>query len=781
MIKMPNKNPGYANLKYFMLMFALGCGIFLLSALPFAAQSDGIFYFYGDFNSQQVPFTVCFAGNFSVPEFDFNAGTGMDYLNAYSFYNLFSPFTLIFRIFPKSAAVYIFPFVIAIKFGFCAANAYIYISRFCRTDAYAASGAMLYTFSGYTMVTFVYHYLDALVFFPLLLAAPEAAVTEKRRGVFGIAVTVCAFTNYYIFGIEAIFLIIYFLLRLTDKDFRITRADFLCLAAETLLGLAAAGIVLVPAASYMLNSPRLGNSFTGLKDMLLYETPWRYGRIFQAIFIPSDLQGYTNFFPDFEGPYPAGSRWSSQALFIPVFGISGATAYISANRKSGFARLMAVCAVIALIPVLNSIFSLGSSIYYARWMFAPTLVMACMTARALENDPRHFKAGLIINGAAAAALTLFSFIFPIDRLSLWKTGAYYSHPQKYFQLAFAAAGLIIAALLLFKTKRDGQFPLKVLAAVSAAAFAFTEATVLFGMGDTRYQETAVTAFTESPAIEESEYGKRICTEENLINRSLIWGIPSTYIFSSIVPGGLYDYCSALEIVTGDMNNDYASQCLMSAKEMIVCRLPVYSEEDYMEKVGQTIPEEYVPYDIQEHYAVYENPNFIPIGFCYDSCISEEDFLSLDEETRKSLMLKTMVVEDTDAVSEYLEKADISEIHSLNDTEFAEECAARAKTSAHSFKTDGNSYTAEITLENPELVFFSVVYDKNFTVYVDGTETEAVKANFGFQAIPVPAGTHTVRAVYHSPERDAGAVCSAVGTSGLAVYIAGAYIIKRRRH
>lgn len=776
---MLNKNAKASNFKYFILMFALGCGIFLLAALPFASQSDGIFYFYGDFNSQQVPFTVDFAGGFSVPEFDFNAGTGMDYLNAYSFYNLFSPFTLIFRIFPKNAAVYIFPFVIALKFGFCAANAYIYISRFCRTDAYAALGALLYTFSGYTMVTFVYHYLDALVFFPLLLAALEAAVTEKRRGVFAVAATVCAFTNYYIFGIEAIFLILYFLLRLTDQGFRITRTDFLCLAAETVLGLAAAGIVLVPAVSYMLNSPRLDSHFTGLGDMLLYEPPWRYGRIFQAIFIPSDLQGYTNFFPDFEGPYPAGSRWSSQALYIPVFGISGATAYISTNKKSSFARLMVICAVISLVPMLNSIFSLGNSSYYARWMFAPTLVMACMTARALENDPKRFKAGLIINGAAVAALTLFSFIFPIDKLSMWKTGAYYSHPQKYFQLVFAAAGLIIAALLLFGTKRDGQFPLKMLVMVSAAAFVFTEMTILFGMGDTRYQETAVTAFTESPAIEESEYGKRICTEENLINRNLIWGIPSTYTFNSITPRGIYDYCSAAGIGTDDLNSSYASQCLMSAKEMIVCRLPVYSEEDYTEKVGQTIPEEYVPYYIQEHYAVYENPNFIPIGFCYDSCISEEDFLSLDKETRKTLMLKIMVVEDTDAVSDYLEKTDISKLHCLSNTEFAEECAARAKQSAHSFKTDKNSYTAEITLENPELVFFSVIYDKNFTVYVDGTETEAVKANFGFQAIPVPAGTHTVRAVYHSPERDAGEVCSAVGTGGLAVYIAGAYIIKRR--
>ncbi|MDE5991691.1 MAG: YfhO family protein, partial [Oscillospiraceae bacterium] len=345
-----------------------------------------------------------------------------------------------------------------------------------------------YTFSGYCMVTFVYHYLDALVFFPLLLVSLETAVTEKRRGFFGIAVTLCAFTNYYIFGTEAIFLILYFLARLTDKSFRVSLRDFFCLAAETVLGLAAAGFVLIPAAVYMINSPRLGDSFGGLRDMMIYETPWRYARILQSIFISPDLQGYTNFFPDFEGSYPFGSRWSAQVMYIPVFGISGTLAFVSANRKSWQTRLIAVCMVFAFIPVLNSIFSVGSSLYYARWTFAPTLIMACMTVRALEDEPKYFKAGIAVNGAAVLVLTAFTLLFPMEKLSLWKPGAYYSHVQQWTQIAFTAVGLTVSALVVFKTKRDGQFPLKAFAASAALIFAFTESVILFGMGETRYPE-----------------------------------------------------------------------------------------------------------------------------------------------------------------------------------------------------------------------------------------------------------------------------------------------------
>lgn len=767
--------------KYFAVTFAVGAAIFLLAALPFTAQNGGIFYLYGDFNAQQVPFTISFAGTFSVPEYDFNSGTGIDYLDAYSFYNLFSPFTLIFRIFPKSTAVWLLPFAIALKFGFCSANAYLYISRFCKTDSYAAAGAMLYAFSGYSMATFNYHYLDALVFFPLLLASLEAAVTEKRKVVFSVSVVLCAFTNYYIFGIEAIFLILYFFVRLMDKSFRISLGDFFRLAAESVLGLAAAGFVLIPAAVYMVNSPRLGNSFSDTADMLIYETPWRYARILQSIFIAPDIQGYTNFFPDSGEAYPFGSRFSSQALYLPMFGVSGVIAYISANKKSWQTKLIAICGVFSIVPVLNSVFSLGSPLYYARWMFAPTLIMACMTAAALENNPKHFKAGILINVAAVVVVTVFSLIFPIEKLLLWKS-AYYSNAQKWTQITFTVLCLGIAALLVFKTKRDSQFSLKVLTAVIAVAFAFTEYTILFGMGESRYPDTLICSVTEKPSLESSEYGKRIITDGNMTNTNMIWGIPSAYCFNSIVPRELFDYCGAAGIVNDDIPDDYFSQCLFSVREIISYDYMRKSDDEYFDGriPASGVNGQYHFAGRSGNYLIYENQNFIPIGFCYDYYISEEDFLILEENVRKSLMLKTMVVSDTAAASKYLTKADKSDIRSLGSEEFAAECAARAAKSAHIFKTDENSFTAEITLDAPELVFFSIAFSDDFTAYVDGIKTEIVKANFGFQAIPVPAGTHKIKCIYHSRKRSIGAVCSVAGWIGIISYCAAVYFCNRTK-
>lgn len=437
--------------------------------------------------------------------------------------------------------------------------------------------------------------------------------------------------------------------------------------------------------------------------------------------------------------------------------------------------------VFAFIPVLNSIFSMGSSLYYARWTFAPTLIMACMTARALEDEPKYFKAGIAVNGAAVPVLTAFTLLFPMEKLSMWKTGAYYSHIQKWTQIAFTAAGLAVSALLVFKAKRDGQFPLKAFAASAALIFVFTESIILFGMGETRYPEAENTYISETPQIESSAYGKRIITTDDASNKNIIWGIPSAYTFNSIVPPNFAEYCKAVGITNDDIAENYASHCLFSVKELVTYNhFPGRNDEYYKENHNiRNIDGDYDFYAASGHYLIYENPNFIPIGFCYDCCISEEDFLALDEETRKNYMLKAMAVEDVSAVSEYLEEADIGSARMLDENELAAECAARAERSARSFVSDGKSYTAEITLEKPELVFFGITFDEGFTAYVDGAETEIFKANFGFQAIPVPAGTHTVKAVYRSRKRDAGAVCSAVGSAGLAVYCAAAYLLKRR--
>ncbi|MGN0587396.1 MAG: YfhO family protein [Oscillospiraceae bacterium] len=766
--------------KYYIMTVILGMAIFLISALPFVIQNGMVFYYCADFDSQQIPFMLYFRrlyGEGALPQYDFLAGEGLDFIGSYGFYNLFSPFTLIFLLLPEKAALYAIPFIIALKFGVCTLNGYIYASRFCKNDMYAVIAALLYTFSGYQMVNFTYHYLDALVFFPLLLAALEAAVTEKRRILFGLTVALCAIVNYYIFGTEVVFLVVYFLVRLTDKSFRINIKDFFCLALESVLGVLAAGFVLLPAVYCLVNSSRLDVGFDSVRDMLIYETPWRYARILQAIFLPPDIMGYTNIFPDYAGDYPHGSRFSSQQLFLPLFGISGVLAYILANKKSSFTKLSAVCLIMALIPALNSLYSFGSPLYYARWMFAPTLIFAVMTGCALENEPKYFKPGIIIHGAAVVIITVFSIISPIEELSRWSEYiAYYSMVQKYVQIIFAVGGLAAVFFIIFKTKRDKEYYLKVLAVTAAFAFGMSESYLLFGIGETSYPDWVTYSFTNDIQLEDTEYGSRTATNDWADNINLLWNKKSVYTFNSTVNAAYGDFLDALECYSGDIPGDYGANCLLSVKDLII----LTHRNTKPEKIFHSFSQKYIYKSTQEYYAIYENPNFIPMGFCYDYCISEEDLMKLPSDDRSSFMLKAMVLEDTSAAAAWTEPLPQDRLRPLSEEEFDEECAKRAAQSAYRFTTDKDSCTAEIELDRANLVFFSYAYDKNFTAYVDGEKTELLRANIGFMAVPVPEGKHTVKLVYHSAERDIGIAASIIGLAGFAVYAAVIIIWRKKR-
>jgi hypothetical protein len=53
-------------------------------------------------------------------------------------------------------------------------------------------------------------------------------------------------------------------------------------------------------------------------------------------------------------------------------------------------------------------------------------------------------------------------------------------------------------------------------------------------------------------------------------------------------------------------------------------------------------------------------------------------------------------------------------------------------------------------------------------YIDGKPRTLWRANFAFQALEVPAGSHEVRLVYHEPWLPSGVGLSAAGLAGLVV-------------
>ena len=154
------------------LMLVLGFALYVLSVLPILIRRGMPFFYYGDYNVQQIPFYILAHravknGNFF---WTWNADLGGTMFGDFAFYLWGSPFFWLSTLFPEKSIPFIMPFLMALKYGTAACTAYIYIRRYVHKNAYAMMGGYLYAFSGFNACNIVFnHSTDSVAFFPLYL------------------------------------------------------------------------------------------------------------------------------------------------------------------------------------------------------------------------------------------------------------------------------------------------------------------------------------------------------------------------------------------------------------------------------------------------------------------------------------------------------------------------------------------------------------------------------------------------------------------------------------
>ena len=228
---------------------ALTAAIFFL---PFYILDGGFFHYAGDFNSQQITFyrymngfvkgagypDSAFAG---APRNTFSWATdlGSGVMNAYSFYLYGSPFFWLSVLLPQSWLPYMMVPLLVLKFGVAGGGAFLYLRRYVKNENYAVLGACLYALSGFAVYNvFFNHFVDVVALFPYLLWALDEAIYENRHGLFAFWVAVNLLNNYFFFVGQVLFLVIYFVCKLSAGEFRLTPRLFGQLAFESLLGVA---------------------------------------------------------------------------------------------------------------------------------------------------------------------------------------------------------------------------------------------------------------------------------------------------------------------------------------------------------------------------------------------------------------------------------------------------------------------------------------------------------------------------------------------------------------
>lgn len=786
--------------KYFMafgLAFIAACALFI----PYMIKDQGYFLFYGDFNVQQIPFyKMCHDAVRSGDIFwNWNTDLGVNFIGSYSFYLLGSPFFWLTIPFPSWMVPYLMGPLLILKFSLASLTAYVYLRRFVKPQS-AVIGGLLYAFSGFSIYNiFFNHFHEAIIIFPILLYALELYMEENKKGVFALAVFAAAFMNYFFFAGMVVFVMIYWLLRMLSGKWSITMPRFGWLLFEAVIGVALAAVLLLPSFFTVIANPRTSSSLVGW-DNVLYGKNQIFLNAIEVFFFPPDLPARPVFFTG------SDVKWSSLAAWLPVFGMTGAIGFMCAKKGHWLKRIIIILFIMALVPGLNSLFYMANSAYYARWYYMLVLMIVLATVISFEDEEVNWRQGLIWSGGITAAFILVIGFLPAQtdgngNVTQWGLYDHEFTSRFWITCIIAVISLIITAVLVSMRKRPKEaknlFRTTVFV-VMAVSVIYSSYFVGGGKTHSNASDEVINNYIRgADKISLPDSGVvRTDFYECMDNAGMFLELPTINAFHSVVPVSIMDFYEYVgvtrDVASRPEYDDAALRSLLSVKWMFDYEPDGNS---FASTSGNTKMQGYTYYDTQNDFRIYENTNFIPFGFAYDTYVDKATADSVDEKDRAHLMLKALILDDEQIARHSDILTDITETlidESVDSTQMTQDgTPSQTQTSASFdftytalmqdvaernlqcssyFAYDNRGFDCTITLDSEQLVFFSVPYEDGWSATVDSQAVDIEQVNIGFMAVRVGAGEHTIRFNYMTPGLIAGACISVGAAAVLIIYV-----------
>lgn len=581
-------------------------------------------------------------------------------------------------------------------------------------------------------------------------------------------------------------------------------------------GVLLSSFFIVQAMNGLVGNTRLGNVIQG-NSLLAYESSLTVWTIIKSVFLVPELMGRQALFLNRE------ISWASVSLYLPCLSIVGVIVYIRSVRKKWSdwsIRLIIILSVMAVIPGLNAIFSALNTQYYARWYYIPVLIMSMMTSIALENEDEKeiraaAKAVLLITGG----FIIFSFL-PGQHTPV--AGGFLSVPGNFEDYWLVVVSTVFLMLILYyvvfgnrKNEEGKRFINNEIIGVIAFAATLMTGCVLFN-GTKVYDNSAATDFKTQclegrPELDETTYS-RMENDSSATNWSLIWNLPNNNTFLSTVNPSTFEIYEGLTFIVRTQLSPIPLNCI-GLRQLLSTRYylnnqskPDISNGDVFslstetdEETSETnvsilsgdeatgandIPEGFEAIGETDGFDLYENPHYIPMGFTFDYFIRDSLYQKIKNDAELKIYASDrLLIRDLILTDEQAERyADIL----IEDTEYPEEPMSeeefyrlsdeRAASACTTFTYDPSGYQATIDLPRDNLVFFSIPWDRGFTAYVDGEQVPLEKVDYGFIAVPVPAGEHVIRLVWKPYGIEAGAAASIAGI----LLIAGVAVLEYKK-
>lgn len=807
-----------------LLSFLLGACMALAIFLPFLIVDGGFFTYAGDYNSQQLPFYM------HVQQFiktgggtwDWATDLGGSIVNSYSFYNIGSPFMWLSMLFPNRWMPFMMVPLFILKFGCIAAAAHLFLKRYAKSRNIAVIVSLIYAFCGFNVYNiFFNHMLEPVVIFPLMLWAMDNFVYDKKRGFFALFVGLSLLNSYFFFLGNVTFLLVYFFVKFGTGEYNLTLKDFGLLIFEAVLGVGIGMALALPSYYNLIGNPRTADFADGM-NMLLYWNQEQYFNILTSLFLPPDPPYLPNLFTQ------GAIKWTSMSAFLPIVSVAGVAAYLRARRGTATKLLLLVCLVMALVPFLNSSFYAFNASYYARWFYMPILIMCLATMHSLQDLTIDLKFGAKVALVCTGIYAIFGLV-PTTKDEAFVLGVAEYASRFWLTYLTAMLGVVIFYLLV----RYGRHRVRFAPLLLSAVMGFTVFYSVIHMSLTKFPQWATDAHIKEEMYDFGEMVNlpddgfyRIDTFGSYDNLGLWLNKGCLQTFNSTVTPSIMEFYPMVgvkrDVSSKPEGQHYALRGLLSVKYTLIpsrkMEVPVDALNATREQLG--IPEEQyavnyteipqdVPfdsssmlmdwsseigwgnvaasgwrfYDEQGPYVIFENQNFVPLGFTYDTYIHMDDLEKAPEEDRAPLLMRAVgLTEEQVSRFGYLFSRREGSAQPQPDGEgsfsyepvsyqaYTGDVQRAQQNASRDVQASAAGFTSRINLPQENLVFFAVPYDPGFTAMVNGIAAEVLEVSGGMMAVLAPAGENEIVFRYQTPGFALGGSISLLSLALLVLYL-----------
>ncbi len=709
-----------------------------------------------------------------LPKWSFNQGMGQNLVPS----GIENPFNWLLFTLGVEKLPYGFIYVEVLKLFFIGLIAFLYFKKISNSTEYSFITALLITFSAYVIVGGSWYGHSMIVLSTLLLLlAFEKLYQDNSYWLFPIAVFLLATTSLYF---SAVFLLIYGLFRLSlDEQFNWEVIDNLGLK---LLGLSVLGLAFkapfLPSVFYRIwDSPRVSGTvsyFSELASKPIFglEEPLHYITVFSRFFA-SDLLGNGS---DFTG----WSNYLEAPLFycglLPLLLLPQIFLVIKGKKRWIYTAFLGFWTLLLIFPYFRYAFYLFTGDYYktALSVFIPISLLFCLVKVIPEIKSfkllnyitllstiilfivflffPHFgaKATQKINPSLRIYIVIFLMIYTC-LIFLWRV-----EKIRYF-VKIALLFCIIGELLLFNYQSIHKRK-----SVNAKRFEQSLGYKDYTVDAVKFLKEKDTGFYRLSKGYTSGYA-----EHKSLNDGKIQGYYSTTTYASFNQKYYVHFLQKMGVI--DSSKEEATRWVRGLKKRpILQRLA--SVKYHLDKSVTLVDLADTNKTVLKQMGdvmVYENKFHLPFGFCYDTYVLESEFNQFSQAQKDKTLLKAFIPKKEN-VQQYQELTNF-DLTTLQDTlhQNSWDNYYQPKHYLQLQSHTQNRIVGSIEVPKPQLLFFSIPYDRGWKAYVNGEKRPLELVNFGFMGLMLEQGRSEVILKFEPPFFKVGMIISLVA---LLVYL-----------